>query len=107
MSDAAEHTRAHLLKRRADLAVKRAEALWAAIERGGINGAELPAATVTEFEQACDEAERLLLEYSLAGETAERTYQQAKASTCHDADSCVMDESCPFTGRCRTAQARP
>lgn len=57
------------LKRQADAAAARAEALGAAL---GIwdDDDEPPPQLVAEFEGACAEAERLLLEYSLGGPMA-------------------------------------
>lgn len=58
------------LKRQADAAAARAAALGAALERAWDGGGEPPPQLVAEFEGACAEAERLLLEYSLAGTEA-------------------------------------
>lgn len=32
-------------------------------------------------------------------------YDQARASRCHENDTCVMDAACPFRATCMTAQA--
>ena len=33
------------------------------------------------------------------------TLAQAKASGCHRADTCILDDACPFIGTCREADA--
>ena len=37
---------------------------------------------------------------------ADDTYDRMTASACNDADTCVMDKSCPFVADCAAAEAR-
>lgn len=42
---------------------------------------------------------------NLRTDSAERTYRTARASGCDAADTCTLDETCPFATDCRTIEA--
>lgn len=78
MSEAAERVRMMTLKRQADAAAARAGTLGEELQRIWDGDGEPPVRLVAEFEGACAEAERLLLEYSLGGtEAAESNPEMA------------------------------